>query len=181
MKAGFLPRLAVCCAVVAVLAGCAVPREQFRTVYLMAKFDADEIRRGLEPGPLSLSGAAFLRQKGGGVVTCAGATVFLTPVTAYTKERMLAIYGSSGTTKFASVNERRVRFIPDDVVELEAVARKERCDAQGNFQFSGLRPGSYYVSTVVLWSVGYNHQGGAVMERVDLESGKSPRVVLSGD
>ncbi|MGL4711601.1 MAG: hypothetical protein ACRCWP_03290, partial [Shewanella sp.] len=72
------------------LAGCASP-----TVKLNTQFDAAEAKKLMEKGNNAIEGNAFLRQRGGGVVTCSGMTVQLVPATAYATERALSYFGTT--------------------------------------------------------------------------------------
>jgi hypothetical protein len=65
------------------LTGCVKPPPQ---VEVQAKFDEEEIKRYGEPGTSGVTGQAFLRKQGGGVVTCAGSDVFLVPATPYYRQ-----------------------------------------------------------------------------------------------
>ena len=64
-------------------------------VEVQAKFDEEEIRRYSEPGTSGVKGQAFLRQQGGGIVTCAGSEVFLVPATPYYRQ-LLSTCGLAG-------------------------------------------------------------------------------------
>lgn len=127
----------------------------------------------LERGSGSISGQAFLRQQGGSVVTCAGATVAAGPATAYATERMRLLYQSSerGFNQF-----RRVEDAPMDY---QRQTRQAQCDAQGRFRIADLPPGDYYLVTRVVWSVGGAQQGGNLMTRVRLAPGQNAEVILT--
>lgn len=65
------------------------------TVETAVPFDPNQGRCILSRGSSTIQGQAFLRQAGGGVVTCAGEEVSLLPATPYQVERMTIIYGST--------------------------------------------------------------------------------------
>src|SRR6185295_686938 len=82
--------------------GCATT--QVKTVQLTSRFDEQEMKARLRPGKARISGNAFVRQNGGGVVTCAGSQVSLIPKTDYSAERIRAIYGNEDSG-FYSAND----------------------------------------------------------------------------
>jgi len=115
-------------------------------------------------GTGSITGQAFLRQKGGGVVTCAGSPVIIVPGTAYFRRVMEAARsGAIGQIDPAA----------------RALAKQTMCDAQGNFTATGLRGGDWLVTTSVQWSVGYAQQGGGLLKDVMVEDGKQAAVLLT--
>ncbi|KWT64450.1 MULTISPECIES: hypothetical protein [unclassified Variovorax] len=50
---------------------------------------------------------------------------------------------------------------------------------QGFFTFDGLADGEFFVTTVVLWQVGYAVEGGALMGRVAVAGGESKEITLA--
>jgi len=158
--------------VLLVFAGCAAIRP---TVNLNSPFDHAAAMAQLEEGNNTITGSAVVRQKGGGVVTCAGADISLIPATPYANERMMHIYGTrdrgyspSGAPKFEP-----------DYPEYYQATRTVVGDAQGMFEFDNVKDGEYYVITVITWAVGYSRQGGALMSRVVVQGGETKKVVLS--
>jgi len=154
------------------LAGCVQ-----NTVEMQNSFDPNEGRYILQSGSGSIEGQAFMRQAGGDVVTCAGEDVSLTPVTPYFQERIQIIYGSptggSRTTVIGDVP-------PDHASGSLALRKMTKCDASGNFQFTNLAPGSYFVSTQVVWMASqYNTQGGVLAQRVEVAPGQRVRTILN--
>ena len=144
---------------------------------MVSSFDPSEVEWFASTGTNSVHGSALIRQRGGGVVTCAGRSVSLMPVSTYADERILAIYGNrlKGYSQFGAtvINE------PPDQAYLD-IARNSTCDAQGFFSFRNLPDGEFYIITDVFWEVSnYASQGGALMHRVTLSGGKSAEVVLS--
>lgn len=158
------------------LTGCAGIQQ--RNHVLSVPFEADEARAMLDPGPNTVSGSSLIRQAGGGIVTCAGNPVFLLPATAYADERVNIIYGNyqSGYVPYAGLLNHS--FTPDDP-EYKNLTEQTRCDAQGNFEFTNVADGEFYVHTLVTWSVNYTTQGGGLMRRVDLEGGEHEKIVLT--
>ena len=149
-----------------VMAGCAAPPAQ-RAAPLPA-FDAELHAPYSATGSASISGQAMRRQRGGGVVTCAGGRVLLAPATPY----MRAVVQRALSGELAG-SER----LP---ASAGAVVRSTRCDAQGRFRFDGLAPLRWIVATDVTWYSGRDRQGGPVIGEADASPNAAP-VVLTGD
>ena len=62
------------------------------------------------------------------------------------------------------------------------MTRKTTCDAQGNFAFTEVADGSYYVATYVTWETGGRYtpvQGGGVMTSVTVKGGQTIDVIIA--
>lgn len=178
--------VAVIATALAVLAGCATPK----IITLQSEFDADEARALLAKGNNTIKGSALMRQRDGGVVTCAGNEVGLIPNTAYAAERMYHRYGS--TTKGVAYYQQPDIFHPNwGIVQFAGTAPEYRalskgvvCDAQGFFKFTNVTDGSFFVGTKIQWSIpisAYSSQvqGGILMQRVDVRNGETAEIVLA--
>lgn len=115
-------------------------------------------------GTNSISGSAFLRQGGGGIVNCAGNTVLLkkqvnlnTPRNAYARE-YLAL--SSKDRAVTSVDPRLISFEAELSRIRNSFSKRSACDIDGKFKFSNLSPGTYSITTKVYWVVMDAGQGG---------------------
>lgn len=118
-------------------------------------------------GNSALTGQAFLRQRGGTVVTCAGSTVTLVPASPYFRALVAAIMAGER-------QDLHVGMDPD-------VARTTSCDAQGNFSFRDVPAGSWIVATRVTWQAGrYGEQGGNLFREAVLEPNQQTTAILSG-
>lgn len=157
-----------------IAAACAQPVAAPQPIQIQSAFDPAEAAFIRSPGPNTIAGQAFLRQKGGGVVTCAGQTVMLIPRTQYSQERVMALYG---TISAPALN--RTNNVSDPAPGYQDHMRTTTCDAQGNFRFEGVPDGRYFVNTVVSWSVGYRPQGGAVMTPADVAGGGEHQVLIA--
>jgi hypothetical protein len=162
----------------AIGSGCA---QNYTTYYPSMRqsvaFDSAEAERRMQPGKNSIRGSALLRQRGGGVVNCAGYSVTLTPATAYAAERMAMMY-SSRTEGYFPYMTWSFTWANTDPNYLR-LQRKTACDAQGSFRFENLADGDYYLETSVFWRVAGESQGGHLMKRVTLRGGAAHDVVLS--
>lgn len=150
------------------LSGCAAPYRQAPHSYVFAAFDPAVHDPYVGAGPNQLDGQAFLRQRGGGIVTCAGAKVMVLPATAYMRE-LIGVVLSGGQPPEDQRPPEKYR----------SLMRSSQCDAQGNFTVTGLPPGRWIVATAVQWQVGYGGQGGIVQREVDVPFGS--RLLLSDD
>ena len=166
-------------ALAATLAACAVPQQQRPSVAISAPFDAAHAARLLQTGVNTIKGNAFLRQRGGGVVTCAGSTVYLVPGTEYAKQRMAALYAGDGVSGLNRGQNNPI-FIPESTAYQQA-NKTTKCDAQGNFMFDRVADGVFYITTTVNWQVGGRNQGGNLMHRVQLEGVETANLIMTGD
>lgn len=145
------------------LGACAYPAPPLtvRTAYV-----AEEHEPYLRAGSSIIRGQGFLRQRGGGTVTCAGSDVFLMPATPYFRE--LTDIVRTGRQVPAGVSVRQIPSV-----------RIGQCDAQGNFSFQKLPAANWIVSTHVVWSVGGSRQGGTLAREVTSNERDSVTVLLS--
>lgn len=156
---------------IAVAACAAAPAAPYLT---KTTFDPSEVAWSAGPGRNTVEGQAFLRQRGGGVVTCAGASVQLIPDSAYARERFMFIYGTA--TQPAASSGRRIDAPNTAFVN---TFRHQSCDAQGGFRFSEIPDGNYYVVTTVQWEVAGVRQGGNVMAPVSLAGGETRQIIVA--
>lgn len=160
------------------LVGCAGvpgPVVTLPAVTIAAPFDRDQAAAGLARGTNTITGNAFMRQQGGGVVTCAGFEVSLVPATRYATQRFQILYGND---QAGSNPGRNIRFDPDPP-EYYTLARMTKCDAQGNFRFDEVADGDYLAQTSVGWMVAGRRQGGNLFQRVHVSGGRTERLVLT--
>lgn len=170
--------LAAClCVATALMCGCAA---QERVLTLHTTFDEAQARAAMGPGTNTVKGQAFLRQNGGGVVTCAGETVYLAPATRYAEERITLLYGSPDGGFVSTSDTFRFRWTPETPESYHALQHTCIADAQGNFRFEGVRDGAYYLVTRVIWTFGNNRfHGGAMARKVSVSGGRTEDVILT--
>lgn len=119
-----------------------------------------------KPGTGSVKGEGFLKQRGGGVVTCAGNDVIITPATSYWIQRLQAVRGGQPVRP------------PTNPAAL-SVRKASKCNSRGEFEFSGLAAGKWLAVTTVLWEAGNAMQGGVVGSFVDVAEGQQASVILN--
>lgn len=180
MKAKWLTLIAV-----ASLTACVHQPQTRSPIPISWQFDEKAAEEQLKDGTGTISGSAFMRQQGGGVVTCAGADVLLIPHTKYTNERMDKLYGApvyQGNTSAKSATDLILygepQFDPDPA-GYRTLTRRTTCDAQGNFTFDLLKAGNYYLVTRVLWRVAQSQQGGFLATMASVSEGRATKVIMS--
>lgn len=114
-----------------------------------------------------------MTRQDGALVTCAGDSAILVPVTPATRTRLRAIYGAVGAADLA-----RVRPVPSDRWFAASVARAA-CEADGSFRFANLADGRYYVIAPLRAEGEGARQGIAVREEVALRGGETRSVMLA--
>ena len=149
------------------LAGCVAPPPQptIQSEFLPSEHEAYRVT-----GATKVSGQAFLRQRGGGTVTCAGAPVLLLPATNYFRD---AVSVSRQTDEFRSLVSIASAY--------RSVSRMSQCDAQGNFQFDEIPGRAWLVVTEVRWTVGGRSQGGILERAFVAGSASSPLLLTDSD
>jgi hypothetical protein len=143
---------------------CALPPAKMQT-----PFDEKMHKPYTESGTNTIKGQAFLRQMGGGVVTCAGSDVVLMPATSFFREA-IGIFASG--RKLAPLTAG----LP---TAYQSIIKKSQCDAQGNFAFTGLPSGNWFVGTTVSWTAGYQPQGGDLFKEASVSNGETAQVLLT--
>jgi hypothetical protein len=133
-------------------------------VKTQTKFDYSEHEPYAKPGENGISGQAFLRQQGDSVVTCAGSRVLLLPATSYFREMFWHMIVAGGEPK------------PPETAYpcLKGMIRRTECDAQGNFSFSEIPDGTWFVLTQV--NAG---DGGVLITEVTLSNRRTIQVLLT--
>lgn len=137
-------------------------------VPLQSALTAEELSFYAAAGDRSIAGQAFLRQGGGGVVTCAGEDAVLLPAVPVVEEAMRV--WRAGDEVDASAVPR---------VDVAGSVRWSTCDAAGDFGFTGLPARTYWLAVPVRWTVAREGQGGMLARRLSLEAGSEPRVILA--
>lgn len=148
------------------IAGCAsVPPPQWSPT---TEARESEYLPYLTPGSSTISGQAFLTQRGGGVVKAAGREVTLDPAT------------STGAEWWFKAGKVWVhRFLSPPSRGFTQARRKTTADAEGRFTFEDLPAGKYYVRTEVTWQLSdYDIQGGLVGKMVEVQDKSKIDVVL---
>ncbi len=156
------------------LTGCQATKN-IPTYYIMSDYEHEKGEKVLKKGNNTVTGNSFLRQQGGGIVTCAGFQAYIVHTENYTNERIFAIYGSNVE---GYNNSRVLKFVPD-LKEYFKNSRRTTCDSSGDFKFNNLVNGEYYIVTQVNWKIGHMIHGGFLMKRIKLKDGELKEVVIT--
>lgn len=166
-------RASVCGLGLAALLGACVAQGPTTT-----SFSAEEAAFIRKPGTGVIVGHAFRTRSKGQVVNAAGEVVRLVPATAYARERFSRVFGK---TKFLP----HWRY-PNDQVDpgYAELTRTTKTTANGRFAFDKVAPGTYFVSTQVIWGEedAVFREGGTVYDEVTLTGRETEpvEVILSG-
>jgi hypothetical protein len=152
-----------------------------KAIQIEVPFKAEEVEWAKKGGTASVSGSALLRTVGGDIKTCAAQRVSLTPVSAYATAIASITFQDESKDGFAEVTAIP-NFADFDPAYIETI-RVEHCDAQGNFLFEDVAPGSYYLTAEVTWGIPHGYmtfpEGGALFAPVTVKDGEKKRVMLS--
>lgn len=147
-------------------------------------FDEEAARAMLRPGTNQVNGRVMAELSSGTLVTCANNVVTLVPVTPYAREWAIRFYeldsGRYGTLDAAYRMDGREPAVKFQGAEaFYSATRTTRCDEDGNFAFSNVANGEFFVVAKTRW-LGKDHdyydfmygvndaqeEEGSVMERV---------------
>lgn len=143
------------------------------------QYDRAEARKKLAKGRNTIAGHAEAHTDEGRLVTCAGRAVTLVPVTAYSSERMTALYGddTSGVLPLGDGAPPRQKVAEDPAYLADQP--QTYCNDKGDFSFRNLADGEFYVTTGIVWTNARKKpQGVGLMQRVTVKGGKTQRVTL---
>ena len=134
-----------------------------------AVFRARDFAWSAQPGDGAIAGTLAYRP-GGVRYTCRGGDVILTPETAWTRRRMVILYGSALSAAVpAEIVNARIPSAP--VGDYRSYAKKTTCDEANHFAFDGLPDGGWFVITLARPADGPGAPI-AVMRRVETRGGQ---------
>ena len=107
---------------------------------------------------------------------CVGQPVVLVPEAAYSRWRIVQLYGSADHADLpvAEVRSRQANRPSDDY---QSYSKHTTCDGQGHFTFQGLPSGAWYVIAIAT-PTGGQGQAMVLMQRVETRPGPAKSVVL---
>lgn len=146
------------------LAGCA----EEPAYQILTPFHDDDFRLWKQSGPYSISGQAFYKQPAGPVISCAGETVSLMPLTGYNMELSKLLGGGKGIP-------------PNYENRAHKYDKTAMCDGDGRFRFDGLPALNWLLITRVSWQEngtfafvpyvgGPTDKGGWLFQEITIES-----------
>jgi len=137
-------------------------------VQMQTKFDYSEHKPYADRGENTVKVQDFLRQQGGGVVTCAGSEAILIPNTPFFREA------------FKHYREIKKPQPAEKISpEFRSMVKRSQCDAQGNFAFHNVPDGSWFLFTPVTWQVRDSEQGGMLVREIKVANKEVTPVLLS--
>ncbi|MDD5384562.1 MAG: carboxypeptidase-like regulatory domain-containing protein [Gallionella sp.] len=131
--------------------------------------EAAEYTPYLTNGSGTITGQAFLKQRGGGVVVAAGQVVTLDPATSSAIEW----WKKAGTNY-------ELRELTHPSTDFQKARKTAVADASGKFTFSNLPTGKYFVRTILTWEVPFHGmQGGVLGEIVEVKDNQVNNLILN--
>ena len=145
-------------------------------------FDPQAVAWSKRPGTNTIAGTAELFARGQ-TKTCARLEVRLVPDARYTRERVAMLYGTATEGFVDAAKARSVQERPGAAVD-PAYARSHKvatCDAKGQFAFTQIADGTYYVLAPVVWHKAGTQttDGGFLMQRVNVKGGETKRLHMT--
>lgn len=162
------------------LVGCAAFEP--RVIQIAEPYDEAQAIKQMQKGNNTIKGQAFLRQRGGQVVTCAGSSVALIPATAYAANRLNGMYmhNIGSQTVFAPPIRASEIVIVPDIAGYKQNIKTTQCDATGNFSFENVADGDFFVQANVVWGGGrLGIMGGHLIQKVKVEKGRTENLIMS--
>jgi hypothetical protein len=152
------------------------------TPRISKSFDEKQFEKYNVKGTASIKGQAFSKTAGGEIRYGAGETVYLVPVNSYTSELMPYIQKEQ-TIFYAGMTLGAVEK------NLEGVDSRWRkylkttvADGFGNFEFTELAEGEYYVQCPVFWEIPTRHSttttGSVVSTTTKASKGETVKAIL---
>lgn len=145
--------------------------QQARQMQMTNIFDVNGHKQYLHVGTGSIKGQGFMKQRSGGVVTCAGSLVYLVPDTPFFNEIIEIEKKGKDPKTDQKLDPKYKAFLN----------KQSQCDAQGNFYFTDLPASKWVVITEVSWSVGYNQQGGVLVKRIAVNDSETNVILTDTD
>ena len=127
-----------------------------------------------------ITGHAFRTKPSGVVVNAAGQVVRLIPDTAFARERFANFYGKAKYVPHSA-------YPRDDNIDpaYSEYTRTTKAEANGRFAFDKVAPGSYFLTTQVIWGeeTAFTREGGSVYDSVTLTGKETEpvQIILSGN
>lgn len=150
---------------IALLSSCANQKPVERPPFPVAEYSQLQ-----KTGTGKVTGQVFLKTVGGEVKFGAGSDVYLFPATSYSDFWYQTNYVS------------QLPIAPPDSRQME-YTKITQGDGNGNFEFTDVPPGRYYVSSKVMWQAptqwGLAAQGGWVAKPTTVSNGSTVKVILT--
>jgi hypothetical protein len=128
-------------------------------------------------GTASITGQVFLKTRGGDVKYGAGDTIFMFPSTPYTREMQHFVnHEITNRVNIENVDKRWRNYI-----------KKTTADGSGNFEFSKIPAGEYYLECSLFWEVpasclgcnGLEETGDVLRKQIKISEGEKLKIILT--
>ena len=147
---------------------------------LVSKFNPAEAQAALEPGDNSISGVAFTQRSDGKKVPSGMFPVTLTPVTAYSSERIQYLFNNTQQGYSAYLP---AKFSNEDPLFRTQGGKNTKADpsCDGAFIFDHLKDGEYFIVAFIPWKTAKPDrlEFGSLMQRVRVMGGEKKEIILS--
>lgn len=70
-------------------------------------------------------------------------------------------------------------YTTEMVQQMRPYVRENVCDAQGNYEFTDLPPGDYFLEITITWLAGNQTTGGVIRKPITLGEGQVVKVLLT--
>lgn len=169
-----MKRVTVMACLLAGLGGCAAVRPAGFAVPSVSQvpppFNEEQTAMALRKGPNTIVGHASFVTPAGSTATCNEAS--LVPATPYSRWRMQALYGGSGfvdvaTAPHVPVDRRYAQY-----------AIKSVCTRSGQFHFTQIANGDYFITASVHWGHGPARHVVSLRTEVNVSGGETRHVTL---
>ena len=147
-------------------------KKKERIVEIKNKFEEKEVKWFKESGEGVIKGTAKFESKKGKVRFGSEFRIELQPYSAYTYERLFTIYKNE-YKGHVFVEDGVPKFTPDPKGYHET--RKTMCNNKGEFVFSNLPDGEYYIIAFMLW----DKTGGGLMQKIKLSKGETKIIEMT--
>lgn len=128
-------------------------------------FDEQEFAPFAAEGTATIRGQAFLKTRGGEVRYGAGNTVSLIPVTSYARE----VWQASLQGKVTVKDPRWDKYVRTTVA-----------NGSGNFEFTKIPAGDYYIECPIFWEVlGGTRTGAVIKKQIRVAEGEELKIVMT--
>ncbi len=162
---------------------CAATGVAGEPVKLDSVFNIDEVNFVKQRGNSTVTGTASIKLADGTIKNCAGFNVELLPIAAYSKERIVRTYGNDQQGQIL-LEQNPPKFTPD-VPEYHDTLIKGACDERGEFRFSNVPAGDYFVMAFIIWEDASGATprklGGAAMKRIHVDAGSQVETHLNSE
>lgn len=145
--------------------------EQDKPIKIENAFDEEGTKWFKNTGNGTIKGIAKFTSKNGELRFGKDFRIELMPNCRYTEERLMHIYNNKDFG-YVYVEDGVPKFTPDPKAYHDT--KKTMCNQEGEFEFSNLPPGNYYVIAFMLW----DDTGGGIMRNVILNEDESKAIEM---